>query len=100
MEILNPKEEQALDNITEDVVQYQAREYLKHTYRNISEQEYRQIQEDRMEKYGSHFEDMPRIDYTFAHDRFYVFENLDESSFGVIQRLDPAKNHKTVDGSV
>ena len=90
MEILNPKEEQALDNVDEDDVQYQKRNQRK--YINITQQEYRQIQEDRMEKYGDHFDEMPGADYTHAHDMLYVFENLDETHFNVLERIDPAKN--------
>lgn len=97
MEILNPKEEQSLDSADEDIVQSQARAYAKATYKNISQQEYRQIQEDRMSKYGGQFDEAPRIDYTFAHDNLYVFENFDETSFGVIDRLDPAKQPEKAD---
>ena len=90
MDILNPpKEQQNLDTDAGDTVQYQKR---KHSYKDISQQEYRQIQEDRMEKYGGHFDKMPGIDYTFAHDQFYVFENFDETRFGVVKILDPTKN--------
>ena len=95
MDILNPpKEEQSLDSDGGDTVQYQQR---KKPYRNISQQEYRQIQEDRMEKYGGHFDEMPRIDYTHAHDLLYVFENFDETRFGVLERIDPAKNRAKAD---
>lgn len=97
MEILNPKEEQALDSADEDIVQSQARAYAKATYKNISQQEYRQIQEDRMAKYGGKFDEAQRIDYTFAHDNLYVFENFDETSFGVIDRIDPAKQPEKAD---
>ena len=94
MDILNPpKEEQSLDNDGGDTVQYQRRR----KYKNISQQEYRQIQEDRMEKYGDHFEEMPGIDYTHAHDMLYVFENLDETHFGVLERIDPARNKAKAD---
>ena len=94
MEILNPKEEQSLDSVDEDSVQEQSRAYLKGSspYVNISQQEWRQIQEDRMEMYGSKFDEMPVIDITHAHDILYVFENFDETHFGVIERIDPAKN--------
>ena len=94
MEILNPKEEQKLDSMDEDAVQYQRR---KRSYKNISQQEYRQIQEDRMTKYGGDFENMPGIDYTYAHNMLYVFENLDETRFGVLERIDPAKNKAKAD---
>lgn len=95
MDILNPpKEQQNLDTDGGDTVQYQKR---KHFYKNISQQEYRQIQEDRMEKYGDHFEEMPGIDYTHAHDLLYVFENFDETHFGVLERIDPAKNKAKAD---
>ena len=97
MEILNPKEEQSLDSMDEDTVQYQRRNNLKRSYKNISQQEYRQIQEDRMEKYGDHFDEMPAIDYTHAHNMLYVFENLDETRFGVLERVDPAKNKAKAD---
>ena len=96
MEILNPKEEQALDSMEEDTVQYQRRKYQNHSYKNISQQEYRQIQEDRMEKYGDHFDEMPGLDYTFAHNHMYVFENFDEDRFGVVRILDPAKNRTEI----
>ena len=95
MEILNPKEEQSLDSMEEDAVQYQRRK--NHSYRDISQQEYRQIQEDRMTKYGGDFENMPAIDYTHAHNMLYVFENLDETRFGVLERIDPAKNKAKAD---
>ena len=95
MEILNPKEEQSLDSMEEDAVQYQRRK--NYSYRNISQQEYRQIQEDRMTKYGGDFENMPAIDYTYAHDMLYVFVNLDETRFGVLERIDPAKNRAKAD---
>lgn len=94
MDILNPpKEEQILDSDGGDAVQYQRR----NRYKSISQQEYRQIQEDRMEKYGDHFDEMPVIDYTHAHDMLYVFENLDETQFGVLERIDPAKNKTKAD---
>ena len=94
MDILNPpKEEQALDSDGGDTVQYQRRQ----KYKTISQQEYRQIQEDRMEKYGDHLDEMPGIDYTHAHDMLYVFENLDETHFGVLERIDPAKNQAKAD---
>ena len=95
MDILNPpKEEQSLDTDGGDTVQYQRR---KHSYKDISQQEYRQIQEDRMEKYGSNFDKMPGLDYTHAHDLLYVFENLDETHFGVLEIIDPAKNKAKAD---
>ena len=97
MEILNPKEEQALDTVAEDDVQYQSRGYLRYSYKNISQQEWRQIQEDRMEKYGGRFDEMPAIDYTHAHDMLYVFENMDETHFGVLERIDPAKDKTKAD---
>ena len=99
MEILNPKEEQALDSVAEDGAQEQSRAYLKgsSSYKNISQQEWRQIQEDRMEMYGSKFDKMPVIDITHAHDILYVFENFDETHFGVIERIDPAKNKAKAD---
>ena len=94
MDILNPpKEEQILDSDGGDAVQYQRR----NRYKSISQQEYRQIQEDRMEKYGDHFDEMPVIDYTHVHDMLYVFENLDETQFGVLERIDPAKNKTKAD---
>ena len=96
MEILNPKEEQSLDSVAEDDVQYQSREYLGYSYKNISQQEWRQIQEDRMAKYGGNFENMPGVDYTFAHDRMYIFENLDETHFRVFNSIDPAKNQAQI----
>ena len=92
MDILNPpKEEQKLDTDGGDAVQYQQRKPNSSPYKKISQQEYRQIQEDRMEKYGAKFDEMPRIDYTYEHDLLYVFENFDEDSFGVLERIDPAK---------
>jgi N12 class adenine-specific DNA methylase len=94
MEILNPKEEQALDSMEEDAVQYQRR---KSVYVNISQQEWKQIQEDRMSKYGGDFENMPTIDYIYAHDLLYVIENFDETHFGVYERIDPAKNKAKAD---
>ena len=99
MEILNPKEEQALDSVAEDDVQYQSRSYLtgKGEYVNITQQEWRQIQEDRMSMYGGDFENAPVIDYTHAHNMLYVFENLDETRFGVLERIDPAKNKAKAD---
>ena len=98
MDILNPpKEEQKLDTDGGDAVQYQKRKPNSSPYKKISQQEYRQIQEDRMEKYGAKFDEMPRIDYTYAHDLLYVFENFDEDSFGVLERIDPAKNKAKAD---
>ena len=98
MDILNPpKEEQNLDTDGGDAVQYQQRKPGKSPYKNISQQEYRQIQEDRMAKYGGDFENMPAIDYTHAHDLLYVFENFDETHFGVLERIDPAKNKAKAD---
>ena len=95
MDILNPpKEEQSLDSDGGDTVQYQSR---KNSYINISQQEWRQIQEDRMAKYGGNFENMPGVDYTFAHDRMYIFENLDETHFRVFKSIDPAKNQAQID---
>ena len=99
MEILNPKEEQALDSVAEDDVQEQSRAYLKgkSSYINITQQEYRQIQEDRMSKYGSHFDEMPVIDFVYAHDILYVLENMDETHFGVLERVNPATNKTKAD---
>ncbi len=57
----------------------------------------RQIQRNRMAKYGGKFDEAQRMDYTFAHDNLYEFENLDETSFGVIDRLDPAKQPEKAD---
>jgi len=90
-------DEVALDSAGNDDVQYQSRNHRKYSYKNISQQEYRQIQEDRMEKYGSHFDEMPIIDYTHAHDQLYVFENFDETRFGVLEIIDPAKNKTKAD---
>ena len=50
-----------------------------------------------MEKYGDRFDEMPVIDYTHAHDQLYVFENLDETRFGVLEIVDPAKNKMKAD---
>ena len=99
MEILNPKEEQALDSVAEDDVQYQSRSYLKGkgAYVNITQQEWRQIQEDRMSMYGGDFGNAPVIDYTHAHNMLYVFENIDETHFSVLERIDPAKNKAKAD---
>lgn len=91
------KEEQSLDTDGGDAVQYQQRIPHKSNYKNISQQEYRQIQEDRMERYGVRFDEMPVIDYTHAHDLLYVFENFDGTSFGVLERIDPAKNKAKAD---
>ena len=98
MYILNPpKEEQMLDSDGGDDVQYQRR---KTSYVNITQQEWRQIQEDRMTKYGGNFENMPGVDYTFAHDRMYIFENLDETHFRVLKSIDPAKNQSQIDNAL
>ena len=102
MEVLNPKEEQTLDSMDEDSAQEQSRAYLKgrSSYVNISQQEWRQIQEDRMTKYGDHFDEMPVIDFAHAHDILYVFENMDETHFGVIERIDPARHRAKADITV
>ena len=86
-------------NTADDSEQFQSRAYLKgrSSYKNISQQEWRQIQEDRMSKYGGRFDEMPIIDFTFAHDILYVFENMDETRFGVLEKIDPAKDQAKTD---
>lgn len=44
-----------------------------------------------MSRYGSHFDTMPRMDTFYAHDMLFVLENFDESSFGVVERINPAR---------
>lgn len=88
--------EEDIDSEDENRVQYQARNYSKPSYKKISAQEYRQIQEDRMTKYGDKFGSMPNVDCTFAHDQFYIFENFDESQFGVLKVLNPEVNQKEI----
>ena len=88
--------EEDIDSEDEHRVQYQARNYSKPSYKKISAQEYRQIQEDRMTKYGDRFGSMPNVDCTFAHDQFYIFENFDETRFGVLKVLNPEVNQKEI----
>ena len=59
-------------------------------YKKVGRQVWRQIQRERMSRYGSHFDTMPRMDTFYAHDMLFVIENFDESSFGVVERIDPA----------
>ena len=59
-------------------------------YKKVSQQAWRQIQRERMSRYGSHFDTMPRMDTFYAHDMLFVIENFDESSFGVVERINPA----------
>ena len=60
-------------------------------YRKVSRQEWRQVQRERMSRYGDHFDSMPDTDVFHAHDRLYVVENFDETAFGVLKVIDPAK---------
>ncbi len=61
-------------------------------YKKINKQAWRQIQRERMNKYGNKFDAMPRVDIFNAHDMLFVVENFDETSFGVLDAVDPAKN--------
>jgi len=64
------------------------------SYRNISKQAWRQIQRERMSRYGDHFDTMPRLAAFHAYDMLFVIQNLDESSFHVIEEIDPAKQQE------
>ena len=58
----------------------------------LSKQEYRQVQSARMNKYAGMDEaDIPRIDYVYARDQFYVVENFALDGFGAKSRINPEK---------
>lgn len=61
-------------------------------YESVSRQAWSQIQSRRMAKYGGHFDEMPRIDTLHAHDKLYLIENFDESSFSVLKVVDPSED--------
>ena len=58
----------------------------------LGKQEYRQVQSARMSKYAGMDEaNIPRIDYVYARDQFYVVENFALDGFGVKSKIDPEK---------
>ena len=61
-------------------------------YKKVSQQTWRQIQRERMSRYGSHFDTMPHMDAFHAHDMLFVVENFSETGFGVVEAIDPAKH--------
>ena len=63
-------------------------------YKKVGKQAWRQIQRERMSRYGGNFDTMPKMDTFYAHDMLFVLENYDETSFGVIEAVDPAKHQE------
>lgn len=63
-------------------------------YKKVSQQAWRQIQRERMSRYGEHFDTMPHIDAIHAHDTLFVVENFDETHFGVVETIDPEKQQE------
>ena len=58
----------------------------------LGKQEYRQVQSARMNKYAGMDEaDIPRIDYVYARDQFYVVENFALDGFSAKSKIDPEK---------
>ena len=56
----------------------------------LGRQEYAQIQNARMQKYGGKSEEViPKIDYVFAHDMFYILENFSIDKFSAEIRINP-----------
>ena len=63
-------------------------------YQKVSRQAWRQIQRERMSRYGGSFDSAPHMDTFYAHDMLFVVENLDETHFNVVDAIDPAKHHE------
>ncbi len=58
----------------------------------LGKQEYRQVQSARMNKYAGMDEtDIPRIDYVYARDQFYIVENFALDDFSAKSRINPEK---------
>ena len=45
-------------------------------------------------RHGGNLASMPQMDTFYAHDMLFVLENYDETSFGVIEAIDPAKHQE------
>ena len=70
------------------------RHSLQGGYKSVSQQAWRQIQRERMNRYGGHFDSAPNMDTFYAHDMLFVVENLDETHFNVVDVIDPEKQHE------
>lgn len=70
------------------------RHSLNGGYKSVSRQAWRQIQRERMSRYGGHFDSAPNMDTFYAHDMLFVVENLDETHFNVVDVIDPEKQHE------